>query len=53
MSRSVLAFVVGALLLASPLRGAWGSLGGVWVPYAVWAALIALAAWSSRKERDE
>jgi len=53
MSRSLLAFAVGALLLASPLRAVWASLGGAWMPYAVWVGLIGLAAWSSRKERDE
>jgi apolipoprotein N-acyltransferase len=51
---ALLAFGVGALALASPVRNLWAS-GGPWfVPFVVWFAVILLAAFLARwrKSRD-
>jgi hypothetical protein len=51
---ALLAFGVGVLALASPARNLWAS-GGPWfVPFAVWFAVILVAAFLAwwRKSRD-
>lgn len=54
LDRTVLLFLLGLFLFASPFRDWWMALQGSWyTPYAFWAALIALTAWLQiRRGRD-
>ena len=46
---SVLLLLFALLLLGSPVLGLWASDTSPWyLPYVLWAALIALIAWASR-----
>lgn len=47
--RAWLGFAAAVLVLASPIKAVWTH-GGLWgaAPFALWACLIALAAWQSR-----
>jgi|GEM_PF-2586614 len=45
----LLGFVTGVLVLATPLRGLWASPESPWwLPFAVWLAVIVVAALSAR-----
>jgi hypothetical protein len=48
LSRSWLAFGVGLLVLASPLRRAWASGDEPWVAFGIGAGLVLLGVWVSR-----
>lgn len=51
---AVLLGVLVLLLFASPLAPWWASTQLPWfAPYALWALVIALAAWAARKDRHE
>lgn len=55
IDRVVLLFLFALLLLVSPLVAIWAQDDAPWyLPYLLWAVIIALAAWLQRREpRDD
>ena len=53
LERTLLLVLVALMLFASPVMFAWAQDASPWfVPYALWLAVIAGAAWISHRRRD-
>lgn len=53
LERTLLLVLIALALFASPLMFAWAQDTSPWfIPYALWAAVIAGSAWISHRRRD-
>lgn len=52
--RSILVFLVGVFLFASPFTLWWAGITDLWyLPYLMWVGLIALIAWVVQRSHDD
>lgn len=49
---ALLVFGVGVLVLVSPARALWAAGQHWWIPFGLWLALIAPAAWIGRRRKS-
>lgn len=52
--RTLLLFLFAVFVLVSPLKAIWASVDSPWyMPYLIWAVIIALAFWLERRQQHD